>query len=59
MINSVSDCHSTGDAIEFVESNIESLIKLEELVKKVSPDPYENPYSQACILLEQMEMWIP
>ena len=61
MINSVHDINSSGDAIEFVEDNIEYLTAIEKVVTDMyGLDDTDNRYETAAMFLEALfkKMWV-
>ena len=52
MIKSVKHIHSSGDAIEFVEDNIEFLQRIEAAIDKICGHHGANPYEIAAMLFE-------
>ena len=51
MINSIDDIRLTGDAVEFVEDNIEYLKRIEQAISLLFPSS-DNPYQSAARCLE-------
>ena len=53
MIKSINDCHSTGDALDFVTDNVEYFERIEKAISEILTYQTNSPYEFIALYFER------